>query len=136
MGHLLLMFLCFWCQISISFCRFVSVDCLLRLGRKILVLKQFTCYTEKSIIKCWFMIWPQYMYMLNTLMSNYLFKICCMSVLIAYIVLTLQLLFMVGTLIISMAMQLDRRGLWSCHLCFGHYGHFLGEFDFSITPKH
>ncbi len=59
------------------------------------------------------MIWPQYMYMLNTLMSNYLFKICCMSVLIAYIVLTLQLLFMVGTLIISMAMQLDRRGLWN-----------------------
>ncbi len=36
-----------------------------------------------------------------------------MSVLIAYIVLTLQLLFMAGTLIISMAMQLDRRGLWN-----------------------
>ncbi len=24
----------------------------------------------------------------------------------------------------------------SCPVCFGHYGHFLGEFDFSITPKH
>lgn len=53
----------------------------------------------------------------NILISNYLLSktagMCCMSVLIALIDLTLQLLFMAGTLVISMAMQLDRRGLWN-----------------------
>jgi len=88
------------------FLRFISINCLFRTGEE--VFGSGTVCIEKDLFQ------KNKFFIHNTLINNYLLKKTSgMSVLIASNVLTFQLLFMLGTLVISMAMQLDRRGLWN-----------------------
>lgn len=79
------------------------------------------------------------MYMLNTLISNYLKFVLHVNFnslycsCIAAIVYGGHSCHFYGD---AVGPQGALEPFRSCPACFGHYGHFLGELDFSITPKH